>query len=129
LDVQDVRTGERRHLAQTTGSARGPTVGKWRFHSDALDWGADILRCATPCDVLVIDELGPLELTRNLGWTVACDVLRAGGYRTAVVVVRPTLMDAARDRIGDRHGRSLVLSESNRHVLSPCVHALVGAEP
>jgi hypothetical protein len=77
----------------------------------------------------VIDELGPLELTRNVGWTVAWDVLRSGGYRTAVVVVRPALMDATRKRIGDLRWHSLVLRESNRSDLSPCVDALVGIEP
>ncbi len=128
LDVQDIRTGQSRPLAEEAGAARGPTIGKWQFHSESLDWGAEILRRATPCDLLLIDELGPLELTRNLGWTVALDVLRAGKYRVAAIVVRSKLLPALQKQIGTLPWRALVLTESNRRELDPEIKDLLGAE-
>jgi nucleoside-triphosphatase THEP1 len=129
LDVEDIRTGQRRPLAEGVGSAEGPATGKWQFHHEGLGWGAEILRRATPCDVLLIDELGPLELTRDLGWTAALDVLRAGKYRMAAVVVRPALLDAFQKRIGNLSWRTLALTESNRHDLHQEIKAILGGDP
>jgi nucleoside-triphosphatase THEP1 len=129
LDVEDIRTGKRRPLAEGVGSAKGPATEKWQFHLESLNWGAEILRRATPCDVLLVDELGPLELTRNLGWTVALDVLRAGKYRLAVVVVRPALLAAFQKRIGNLCRRTFTLAESNRSDLNQEIRAMLGADP
>lgn len=92
IDARDLSTGEQRRLAEASDEAGGPTTFKWRFHSDTLAWGMDVLRRSAPGDLLVIDELGPLELVRGEGWAGALDILRAGDYRQAVVVVRPELV-------------------------------------
>jgi nucleoside-triphosphatase THEP1 len=65
---------------------------------DAVAWGNQILRETVPCDLLVIDELGPLEFNREEGWIKAFDVLESGDYRSALVVIRPTLLDDALER-------------------------------
>ncbi len=96
--VQDIRSGERRLLAER-GSRNGPG---WDFDPDALRWGSDILRRATPCAALVVDELGPLELQRNEGWTVALELLNAEAVMAALVVVRPALIDCLRQRLTGR---------------------------
>ena len=41
----------------------------------------------------LVDELGPLELVRGEGWQAALETLAQGGYRLALVVVRPELLD------------------------------------
>jgi nucleoside-triphosphatase THEP1 len=127
--VEDIRTGQRRPLAEAVGSARGPVIGQWQFHSEGLDWGNEILGRATPCDVLLIDELGPLELTRSQGWTIALDVLRSGQYRVAAVSIRPKLLSAFQQQIGTLHWRALELTESNRRHLNPEIKELLGAGP
>jgi hypothetical protein len=43
-----------------------------------------------------VDEVGPLEMNRVGGWANAVEVLLAGDYRLAVVVVRPSLVGAVR---------------------------------
>ena len=48
-----------------------------------------------------MDEIGPLELDRGRGWVNALDVLCAGQFGLAVVVVRPSLVDAFRAAMGD----------------------------
>ncbi len=43
-----------------------------------------------PCDLFVLDELGPLEFDRHQGWTAGFDLLAAAStFRLAIVVVRP----------------------------------------
>jgi nucleoside-triphosphatase len=99
LDLEDVRTGKVCALADHTTKGQGTADLAWRFSATALQQGADILRDSTPCDVLVIDELGPLELVHGAGWIVALDVLQAGNYHSALVVVRPELIEAFQMRL------------------------------
>jgi nucleoside-triphosphatase THEP1 len=58
-----------------------------------------LLRRATPCDLLVVDELGPLELKLGQGLVAALDVLEEGAFSLALVVVRPELVDDVRERL------------------------------
>ena len=96
--VVDVRTGDRRSLTAT--GPGGVPVGHYLFDPDALAWGAGILARSTPCDLLVLDELGPLEMAGD-GWAVGMDVLREGRFFLALVVVRPELVAEALERFPD----------------------------
>lgn len=95
IAVQDLRSGETRRLAQrlTPGSAAQVRTEGWAFDPDGLDWGNRLFASAAPCDLLVVDELGPLELVRGEGWQAALEALAQGGYCLALVVVRPELLD------------------------------------
>lgn len=99
MDLADVRTGARIALAERAPRGAGTADLKWKFDPTVLARGAHILRAATPCDWLIVDELGPLELIHVAGWTVALDILRAGNYRVALVVVRPSLVENFRVRV------------------------------
>jgi hypothetical protein len=75
--------------------------------------------------VLVVDELGPLELVRNQGWTAGLDVLRAGRYRLALAVVRPSLLACFEDRLGTSEFVRLEVAPANRSALARDLTALV----
>lgn len=92
IDVLELRTGARRRLAETTAPVRGPAAGRYRFHAAALAWGAQRLAEIASCDLLIVDEIGPLELERGEGWTNAIGILRAGHYSLAVATIRPALV-------------------------------------
>ena len=92
IDLLDVSSGEKRRLAHRDRPTSGPRTPGWHFLASALAWGDEILNRAVPCDLLVIDELGPLELLRNEGWQAGIDALNSGAYQIAVVVVRPSLL-------------------------------------
>ncbi len=94
IDVLDVRSGQRRPLAEANNRPSELRTTRYRFDADAMAWGAGILNMACPCDLLIVDELGPLELEQGQGWINALDVLRDGQFEAAVVVVRPALLDA-----------------------------------
>lgn len=93
IDVVDLATGARRRLAQRRFSP-DPTspTRNWLFDDDALAWGSAILTAQGPCDLLIVDELGPLELLHGQGWHQALPMLERGAYRVACAVVRPSLL-------------------------------------
>jgi len=136
LDVEDIRTGQCRPLAEAgaepgrsiAGSTDGPATESWHFHADGLVWGTLVLRHATPCDLLVVDELGPLELIRDQGWTVGLDLLRAGRYRLALVVVRPELLRHLQERLDRRELLILTMTEANRDTVFEQITALLGGD-
>jgi nucleoside-triphosphatase len=98
IDAQDIRTGEKRSLATTQQhSETGLPFGKWFFSQKTLAWGNEVLRSSVPCDLLVVDELGPLEFNLSLGWVDALKVIRSGRFRLALVVIRPEILERAHE--------------------------------
>jgi len=97
-------------------SADALTPG-FRFDPGVFERGARALADATPCDLLVIDELGPLELLGDRGWVDALEVLPRGEFGSALVVCRPGLLQALEQKLeGARGGRPIVVTvtEENR---------------
>ena len=72
IEAEALNTGPRLQLAWP-GQAGQPQTGlatrRWQFDAEVLAWGTRILQQATPCDLLVVDELGPLKFERGEGWT------------------------------------------------------------
>ena len=104
--AQDLRTDETRLLAVASQQPFDPVqrqipnfpgfdlpLGDWLFDSTAIVWGNQILETCLPCDLLIVDEIGPLELNRGAGWVSALETLRQPGYRLGVVVIRPECVD------------------------------------
>lgn len=50
--------------------------------------------------LLIVDEVGPLELLQNSGFREAMRLLDENIYHHAVIVVRPSLIESARERWG-----------------------------
>ncbi|MBE3135267.1 MAG: hypothetical protein IMZ55_17515 [Acidobacteria bacterium] len=117
LDVEDVRRGDRRRLAETTPTADGPVIGQWHFHRSGLEWGDGILASALPCDLLVVDELGPLELVRDDGWAQAMPAVRDGRYGVALAVVRPALVQTLLSRLAGMRVITVAVAPDNRDQL------------
>lgn len=104
IQVVDLRTGRRRRLASLRAAgepAPSEATKLWRFHEDALKWGNDALTASLPCDLLVVDEIGPLELEEGRGWAAGLSAVDSGAFTAAVVVVRPRLLPVALSRWPD----------------------------
>ncbi len=99
IDLHDLSTGQPRRLA-TRRPEPDPTslTPQWQFDDEALRWGNAVLAAVPPCDLLIVDELGPLELKYNAGFQSAFDVLKRRAYRLACVVVRPSLVEDFKQR-------------------------------
>lgn len=99
IDLLDVASGQRRRLAERARADLPGTEGLgWRFDPETLALGNALLARIATCDLLLVDELGPLEFGRGSGLTAAFALLDASRYRLAVVVLRPALVAAARAR-------------------------------
>ena len=104
IDGLDLRSGERRRLADLTaanGTLQGPKTKRWHFSLQALRWCNEVLQNATPCDLLIIDELGPLEFDRGEGLLAGFEANDSRQFKASLSVVRTSLVEKARDRWPD----------------------------
>lgn len=99
IGIVDVASGEMRPLATADDEPHGLRWGRYRFETSSLEWGKTLLALATPCDLLVIDELGPLELEKGRGLVHGLDVLIEGRFCLALVVIRSELVDELKGRL------------------------------
>jgi iron complex transport system ATP-binding protein len=99
IDMIDLATGERRRLANLRNKtpARLMTT-QWQFDPDAIAWGNDVLSAAATGDLVIVDELGPLEFVRHEGLMEGLRLIDEGRYRVACVAVRPSLLQEAQQR-------------------------------
>lgn len=100
IDAEDLSSGAVRRLAVRSQS---PTPGSkhWAFDDAALDWGNHVFSNSTPCDLLIVDELGPLEIDRGEGWQAGLAAVNSKAYAVAVVVVRAELLGSILVRWSD----------------------------
>lgn len=94
--AEEIRSGEKRLLAAVHPQTETDLAfGDWNFNRKSLEWGNRVLRSSIPCDLLVIDELGPLEFNLSMGWVSAFEVIKTAQFRLALVVIRPELIKPA----------------------------------
>jgi nucleoside-triphosphatase THEP1 len=103
-------------------------VGQGRFLFDprVLSWARQRLSPATPGDLVVIDEIGPLELERGEGWANALDVLKEGDFGLALVVVRPELVAQAKQGLPCCATEVLEVTLENRDQLPATLLRMMG---
>ena len=119
-----IRTGAKHIIAlsgdlDATGILRdrfSVAQGRFRLDPAALRWALrvtlDDLRA--DLDLVLIDEIGPLELERNLGFAPALDCLPLARARAVVLIVRSRLADHLRERLGPLCACTVMLSTENR---------------
>ena len=72
----------------------------WEFDEAAMARCNGHLGSLGHSRLLLIDELGPLELVRNEGYTQALELLDSRQVECALVVIRPSLLEVAQNRWG-----------------------------
>jgi nucleoside-triphosphatase THEP1 len=104
IDLLDLETQERRRLAWLRTSQEptpaGPATIDWQFDPQVLAWGDNRLRQTDANqkalqNLLILDELGPLEFVRGQGWQSGLRMIDGRGFWLACVVVRPALLPVA----------------------------------
>ncbi|HEY72282.1 MAG: hypothetical protein DRJ03_06080 [Chloroflexi bacterium] len=114
LDVLDARDGSTRRLTLDPGDSPAVIQGRFRFSPGTLAWGNNVLARAAPCDLLVVDELGPLEIEQGWGWQRAFSVLHKAKFALALVVVRPELVAQAQLKLPKSAMTVLTVTNQNR---------------
>jgi hypothetical protein len=99
IDVINLSNWERQRLAVLREKDQtGLETQRWSFYPEIVQWGNQVLLNAVPCDLLVVDELGPLEFNRGEGWIAGLAAVDSGNYQSALVVIRPSLLEMAGQR-------------------------------
>lgn len=96
LELVNLRTKEERFLATSQVERPGElTTENWQFDPLAFQWGNAILNHPPRGHMLILDELGPLELERGTGLTIGIQLVSSRVYPLSVVVIRPSLLESA----------------------------------
>lgn len=97
-DLLEIGPGARRPYLRTRGGAAAERVGPFAFMPGSLDKAGAILHAAPPDGLLVVDEVGPLELEGGGLWPALRDAL-AGRRGPSLLVVRAAILDEVAARL------------------------------
>jgi nucleoside-triphosphatase THEP1 len=103
IEMLNLATGEHHTFARVVSRDENPDVGVYRLEADAIDWARGVLAAAlfSDIDLLVIDEIGPLELHRGGGFAFALEPLSdPERIPNAIAIVRLELVDELAERLG-----------------------------
>jgi nucleoside-triphosphatase THEP1 len=129
----DLASGEQRILARccsaisATAAAvgcNGPEVGDYCFDAGALQWGQEVIvrAIAARYDLLIVDEIGRLELERDTGFKQALDMLAARSHQPpgghSLLVVRKPLLPMLRLRLPKLDLITFELTMDNRDTVA-----------
>jgi nucleoside-triphosphatase THEP1 len=99
-DLFEIATGRRRPYLRLSGDAAAERIGPYVFVPEALERARTIIREeAGAAGLLVIDEVGPLELLGGGLWPALGPILSAR-TGTTLLVVRESLVPGLTDRLG-----------------------------
>lgn len=124
----NLATAEQCELARVDRDYGGPSVGPFHFDPVVLQWGYDIVTRAVAdgCDLLIVDEIGRLELEQSTGFSGLLDVLAASaGSRSAaqpitghgLLVMRKALLEAFRLRLPELEFVTFEVTVDNRDTI------------
>jgi len=100
IEMIDLAAGESRLFARLAEEATTTLqFGDWAFSQETIQWANQRLSLIESADVLVVDEIGPLELDMNRGLHTGLDLLASDIYRLAVITVRPKCLTALSERL------------------------------
>jgi nucleoside-triphosphatase THEP1 len=125
----DLLTGERHTLARTDRELGGPVVGVYSFDAAALAWATGAIEGTIgACDLLIVDEIGKLELWSQTGLAPVVPRLASGQVRRSLVIVRASLLAELQARLGHVEQMVFELDAENRDELpSQILARLFGA--
>lgn len=99
IKIENLKTREHATLAKVKEEGSiGLQTEHWHFDDEVMSWANDFLGSISKCDLLLIDELGPLEFLRAEGWQNGLVAVDKADYRIAIIVVRPELVAHAIER-------------------------------
>jgi nucleoside-triphosphatase THEP1 len=97
--VVNIQSGESKPLASISEIYQGPHTDRYFFNPEAIEFGNRAIDSAVSADILLVDEVGHLEL-RDEGFTKALEVIKAGRVKNSILVIRSKLLPAFLARLG-----------------------------
>ena len=118
-DIIALANDQRKHLAVIDrANPHGRTIGSYRFDENVLAWAQEqvISDLRSPLDMVIIDEIGRLEMLQNKGFAAALDILSHADTRQALLVVRQSVLTWTQDHLRDVATTTIHMNEANRHL-------------
>lgn len=89
--IEDVQTGQTMRLASTQQVYTGPHTGRYYFNPEGIAFGNRAIGRGQTADILVVDEMGHLEL-RGEGFASAIELVRSKKLQNRIAVIRSDLL-------------------------------------
>ena len=99
LTILDIQTGEREVFASTDKDLNGPKTPKYSFSPEGIDFGIRAIENGAASDVLIVDEIGRLELGGE-GFTKSLELIKTGRVKNSILVIREQLLSDFLTRLG-----------------------------
>lgn len=128
LDVIDIRSRTRLPLAEFDRLTGGPVTGRWHFHAEAFATGVAWCLNAPPEALLLVDEIGPLELQQQLGWYPLLAHL-AACPGPVLATVRPSLFEPCAAALAGRGVHRIDIDSGCRDTAAARVRGWLGLAP
>jgi iron complex transport system ATP-binding protein len=118
-----VSGGEQRLLGQANSDLGGPRTSRYSFDDAVFSWVVERLRGAISQggDLLIVDEIGPLELEQGRGLAPLLSDLSAERHPRLLLVVRPELTGQLQDRLPEIPFRTFTVTQGNRQILADAI--------
>lgn len=91
-DFLDLKDGRRLPFLRRGGEADGEQIGSFCFVPRTLETARSLIASADPAEVLIVDEVGPLELAGGGLWPALREVVTRSSFR-ALLVVRENILE------------------------------------
>ena len=98
LIVEDIQSGQRETLGSINNVYDGPRTARYFFNPEGINFGIEAIDKGTCAAILVVDEIGHLEL-RGEGFVRVIELIRTGKVRNCVLVIRKELLPAFLSRL------------------------------
>ncbi|MGC9359878.1 MAG: nucleoside-triphosphatase [Anaerolineae bacterium] len=129
IDVVWLRDGQRHALARIVPRDKATTVGEYAFDQQVLDDTLAVLLrdLSASLDLVVIDEIGRLELKQGGGYAAALDAIASSPVPVVAVTVRPELVEILSERIAPSPVHAFDITDDPERALTALVEAIRGA--
>jgi nucleoside-triphosphatase THEP1 len=122
-DLLEFKTGRRHPYIRQEGERGAERIGPFFFVSSTLDLARSIIRQTDPSELLIVDEVGPLELLGGGLWPALQEALSRPGMR-CLLVVREEILEDVIVALGPR--QSLIFDVRDPHVQKIMDGSLLG---
>jgi len=89
--IEDIQSGEKETLASINNAYHGPHTAKYSFNPKGIDFGIQAVDKGTSAAILVVDEIGHLEL-RGEGFVRVIELIKADKIKDCILVIRRELL-------------------------------------
>jgi len=96
--IEDINSGEKEILAGVSDLYGGPRTPRYYFNPKGIEFGIQAIDDGTSRAILVVDEIGYLEL-RGEGFAQVLELINTGKVKVCILVIRSELLSAFLTRL------------------------------